>query len=297
VLLSGAAGLILFRHLLRRLRVIEEQAVRVTEGHLDARIQDTTSDEIGRLGSALNTMTERLQSARGHLEATDTARRRLLADISHELGTPLTSIRGHAETLLDAEVPLSDDERRAYLDTILHEARRMDLLIQDLFELTRLEAGASELNRERLDWAALGRNTAERFRPRYTQAGLTLTWRGGDEPVWIHADGRRMEQVLDNLLINALRYVPAGGSVTLDLATGEGVARFGVEDDGPGIPPEALPHVFERFYRADPSRTGLGSGLGLAIVREIVENHGGSVRAAPRPPSGLRFEIVLPAVA
>jgi two-component system sensor histidine kinase BaeS len=294
LLLAGIAGLVLFRLLLNRLRTLEALAVRVQEGDLDARVRVSRDDEIGRLGTQLNRMTAALQEAQGKLERSDRQRRRLLADISHELATPLTSIRGYTETLLDPSVATTPEEREAYLRDVLDEARRMNLLIQDLFELTRLEAEIGGLDREPLDWTELCRNTMERFAPRFQQEGLRLGWTGPVEAAWILADGRRLEQVLDNLLVNALRYVPRGGHVQLSLEKASGGYQLAVRDDGPGIPESELPHIFDRFFRAVGARGKSGSGLGLAIVREIVERHGGTVQAASLRPAGTVFRIFLP---
>jgi signal transduction histidine kinase len=299
VLLAGAAGLILFRVLIGRLRRLEDLATRVADGDLSARVPEPGGDEIGRLGSRLNRMTESLAEARTRLESSDRERRQLFADISHELATPLTSIRGYAETLVDPKVSVTDEERSAYLHDVLEEAKRMDLLIQEILELTRLEAGAASLSPVRLDWTDLARNTIERFRNRFADAGLALRWEGPAESCWVEADGRRLEQVLDNLLVNALRYVPKGGTVWLSLERVAGSrparCRLRVEDDGPGFPEKDLPQVFDRFFRADPARSAGGSGLGLAIVREIVRRHGGTVRAENRTPTGARLEVELPA--
>ncbi len=304
---SAFAGLVLMRLLVRRLRAMEALASRVAEGDLTVRIADRSGDEIGRLAEQLDRMTERLSAARDELQETDLQRRQLFADITHELATPLTSIRGYAETLLDPGVPVSPEERTKYVRGLLEESRRMDLLIRDLFELARLEAGATPLVKERLDWAALCRNTIERFQPRFRKAGLTLIWRERGPHAWIEADGRRMEQALENLLVNALRYVHAGGhvEVTLEPAWGsDRVHRLFVSDDGPGIPPEELPLVFGRFYRGSASSASAGreegseggSGLGLAIVREIVERHGGAATAGQSPAGGLSIRIEMPAL-
>ncbi|GEM_PF-1046699 len=298
LLLSGAAGLIMVRLLLRRLRALEDLAGRVSEGDLDARVPNPGRDEIGRLGERLNRMTEKLKEARRHLEESDRQRRQLFADISHELATPLTSIRGYTETLLEPKVPVSDQERVTFLANILEESERMDLLIDDLLDLTRLEAGATNLETTVLDWTELCRNTMDRFRPRFEQAGLKIHWTGPADPVRVVADGRRLEQVLDNLLVNALRYVPSGGTVTLSLDPAPDPpdrARLTVSDDGPGFPEEDLPHIFDRFYRASAARAATGSGLGLAIVKEIVDQHEGEVRAENRKPSGATILIDLPA--
>ncbi len=299
VILAGGAGLVMARSTVRRLRALETQAARVSRGELDARVADTGADEIGRVGERMNAMTSALGAARTEVEESVRQRRRLLADISHELGTPLTSIGGYAQTLLDPDVHVSDAERAAFLRDILDESVRMDALIQDLFELTRIEGGRAELHRERLDWASLARNTVERFRKRFGEAGLNLRWDSAGIEAWVEADGRRLEQALDNLLVNALRYVPAGGTVSVSLTRLEGDPgprlRLTVADDGPGIPPGDLPHVFNRFYRADPARGTPGTGLGLAIAQEIVLRHGGSVRAANREPRGLAIHLELPA--
>lgn len=300
VLVSALAGLVLVRLLVRRLRSIEVLASRVAQGDLSVRIQDQSGDEIGRLAGQLDRMTERIAEARANLERNEEQRRQLFADITHELATPLTSIRGFAETLLDPKVAVSAEERARYLRGLLEEAARLDRLISDLFDLARLEAGASVLHPERLDWTALCRNTADRFRQRYEEAGLRLEWREPPAAAWVEADGRRMEQVLENLLTNALRYVPRGGRVEVAVAPSAGDSgrrhALSVEDDGPGVPPGTLGRVFERFYRADSSGgDGKGSGLGLAIVKEIVERHRGTVRAESNDPHGLRIVIELPA--
>ena len=304
LILSVAVGLLVVRMLVRRLLAMETLAARVAEGDLSVRIGDPSRDEIGRLAGRLDRMTERLAEARARVEATEHQRRQLFADITHELATPLTSIRGYAETLLDPGVSVSDQERSRYVRGVLEESRRLDRLIRDLFELARLEAGAAPLEQEPLDWAALCRNTTERFTQRFRDAGLELRWSKAPAAAWVEADGHRMEQVLENLLVNALRYVPSGGTVELSLGRSPVHAdrcRLVVSDDGPGLPPEERAHVFERFYRSAGARgagavvDGGGSGLGLAIVREIVERHGGAAIAEPREPHGLAIVIELPA--
>jgi signal transduction histidine kinase len=303
VLASAVAGLLMVRIVVGRLRSLEEVAARVTRGELDARIATGGRDEIGRLEERFDLMTERLAAARAHLERTDRQRRQLFADITHELATPLTSIRGYVETLLDPRVPATPEERQTWLRDVLGEAKRLDVLIAELLELTRLEAGATPLRIERLDWAALCRNAARRLAPRFAEAGLALEGRGLDREAWVRGDGRRLEQVVDNLLGNALHYVPRGGTtwVALESAAGADAAAdapgpwvLTVSDDGPGLAAEDLPHVFERFYRAESARPLAGTGLGLAIVREIVLQHGGTVRVESRAPRGAAFVVELP---
>jgi signal transduction histidine kinase len=300
IAVSMVAGLFVVRMLVARLRAMELLAARVAEGDLTVRISDVSGDEIGQLAARLDRMTERLAEARTQLETTEQQRRQLFADITHELATPLTSIRGYAETMLDPGVPISSEERVQYVRGMLDESSRMNRLIRDLFELARLEAGAVPLARERLDWAALCRFAVERLEPRFRKSGLRLEWRDSVPEAWIEADGHRLEQVIDNLLVNALRYVPEGGTVEIALGAAPTPNRFRltVRDDGPGVPEEELPQLFERFFRGSGSRgdgAEGGSGLGLAIVREIVERHGGQVRAEARAPHGLAIIVELPA--
>ena len=288
IFLASAAALIMFRMFLRRIRALEEHTHRVSSGDLSVRVADEGTDEISRLAASLNEMTARLEKAREVLDASDEQRRRLFADITHELATPLTSIRGYAETLSNPKLEISEAEHTRYLEHVQEEAARMAVLLDDLLELTRLEAGAVEFEFDRLDLAALCRNTLERVQPHAQRHGLSLEGEGLEGEAWLRADGRRMEQVVDNLLGNALRYVPAGGWVRLRLALTAGRLALVVEDDGPGFAKDALPHVFDRFYRGDGARRTDGTGLGLAIVREIVRRHGGEVYAENRPEGGAR---------
>lgn len=305
-LIAGIAGLCLFRALAHRLRALEGQARRVARGDLTARLPDLGKDEIGKLGVSLNEMTERLAESRQRLDEAEQQRRRFLADVTHELSTPLTTVRGYTETLLNRDVPVSKEERDLYLGHVLEESHRMDALLRDLLDLARLESGAADTVRERIDLVALLRHAIQRHAARFSQAGVALHWKPESiDSAEIEAEGRRMEQVVDNLLGNELRYVPRNRSVwvgadlpSLDPTIGGTLSdsrlRLTVEDDGPGFPPESLGSVFDRFYRADPSRSSEGTGLGLAIVKEIVLRHGGTVRAMQRAGGGARVEVLLP---
>jgi signal transduction histidine kinase len=252
LVIAGAAGALMFRSVVRRVRRLEAFAARVADGDLQARIEEPGADELGRLGEQLNSMASRLQAARQQETEADQQRRQLFADITHELATPLTSIRGYTETILHANPALDASDQATALQHVFEDAQRMDRLLQDLLELTRLEAGAVEWTLERLNWTSLCHNTMTRLQPQFQEAGLDIRWDGPRTDTWIEADGRRMEQVAENLLTNALRYVPPGGTVLLsmrDLRPDAGVCRLCVADDGPGFPPEDLPRVFERFYR------------------------------------------------
>jgi signal transduction histidine kinase len=237
-------------------------------------------------------MTENLATAREQVDAMEGERKRLLADITHELSTPLTSVRGYAETLLDDVVEVDAEQRAEFIEEILRASERMGLLIDDLVDLTRLEGGAGELDTERLDLTALVHHSLERHRPRF--GGVDLAVSGASSPVFVNADGRRLEQVVDNLLANARRHARGGGLVEVEVGAVGEEAVLQVRDDGPGFAEEALPHVFERFYRAEASRTTPGSGLGLAIVSEIVVRHGGTVEASNREAGGGCLTVRIP---
>lgn len=287
-------GIWIFRRLQLRLERLEGQARAVAAGDLDARISDPGDDELGQVGRQLNDMTASLAHARAELRASDEQRRRLLADITHEISTPLTSIRGYAETLLDENVSVDDRERERFVREVLHAAQRIDTLVSDLLDLARLEAGSVDLVREEIDLKMLVHHTVERQRVPFERAGLRLVEKAGERPVAVRGDGLRLEQVVDNLLLNALRHVPSGCTVAIGVSREDQHAILEVEDDGPGFPPEALAHVFERFYRAESSRSTPGSGLGLAIVREIMLRHGGDIAADNCPSGGARIRARLP---
>lgn len=291
---AAAAGLLLSHRIQRRLAGLERLAERVGAGDLGARIERPGDDELGRVGERLNAMAASLERARDELDAVQEQRRRLFADITHDLATPLTSIRGYAETLLDDRIDLDPDDRSRYLRDVLHAAERMDRLIAELLDLARLESGAAALECEDLDLNALARHATRRFEPLFAKEGRSLVWSGDEGAVDVHADGRRLEQVLDNLLANALRHVPTGGRVEVAVDTDDEDAHLTVTDDGPGFAPEDLERVFDRFHRGDRARSSAGSGLGLAIVREIARAHGGDAAAANRPEGGARLAVTIP---
>jgi two-component system, OmpR family, sensor kinase len=246
-------------------------ARRIGGGDLAVRVPATGSAEMVALATAFNGMA-------ASLERSEAARRRLVADVAHELRTPLAVLKANLTAMLDGVLPTEPAE----LERLLAQADVLTRLVADLTDLTQAEAGQLGLRREPLDVVALARQIVAAHAPTAEAAGVTL---GVDalEPVPpVLADGERLAQVLHNLLANAVRHTPAGGHVSVTIRpAGPGVA-LAVVDDGEGIPAEALGQVFERFYRADPSRrrdTG-GAGLGLPIARAIVDAHGGRIEVA-----------------
>lgn len=293
--LALAAGFLLFKGLSARLARLESSVRRVADGDLAVRIDDRSGDEVARLGAAFNGMAERLARSREELLEADAQRRRFLADVTHDLVTPLTTIRGYAETLLDPSVAKTDEEAERYLRFIEQEAQRMDALLGDLLDLARAEAGHAALQLEAHDVCDVVRGEVARKATLFADAGVDLRGPEPDEPpILARIDRRRIEQAIANLLQNALRHTPRGGRVEVRaLGTDGGAIEVRVDDTGPGFSEEDLSRVFDRFYRGDPSRAEPGTGLGLAIVRAIARAHGGDARAENRPEGGARVRVTL----
>lgn len=265
---------------------------RIAAGDLTARLPEHTTgaearrDEIEQLAHSINTMAEELERSHG-LE------QQFLLSVSHDLRTPLTSIRGYAEAIADGAAP--DPERAAAV--ILAESRRLERLVKDLLDLAKLDAHTFTFNVAAVDLAELAADSVDGFRREVEGAGLRVVLAGTDQPVAAMADPDRLQQVIANLVENAVKFA----STTVTVTVGQGPAGPWVEvaDDGPGIAPEDLPHVFERLYvaAATPKRKETGSGLGLAITRELVEGMGGSIRAEGTAggdgPGGARMVVTL----
>ncbi|MGE0042899.1 MAG: sensor histidine kinase [Vicinamibacterales bacterium] len=288
------AALVVFRPAHARLRALEAAAREVGRGNLEARANEEGRDEVADVARAFNRMAAELASRQAELADADRTRRQLLADVSHELMTPLTAIRGYAETLtLPRFAPASPDGAR-YVGIIQEEVERIERLVGDLLDLARWEAGGGELQPVTVRVSDLFARVDARHRRRADDAGITLDVRIADDAAEVTGDPLRLEQALQNLAANALRHTPGGGRVTLGAARRDGRIVLSVTDTGRGIPAEHLPRVFDRFYKADPSRAEAGSGLGLSIVKAIVERHGGRVRATSTPGVETTFEMELP---
>jgi two-component system sensor histidine kinase BaeS len=288
------AALVIFRPAQARLRALEEAARRLGAGERSARAPEDGADEIADVARAFNRMADELASRQAEVESSDRARRQLLADVSHELRTPLTAIRGYAETLaIPAFGPATPEGRRG-VAIIQEEVDRIDHLVDDLLDLARYEAGGVQLALGPVSAADLLVRVEARHGPSAREAGVDLSTRVAPDAEVLVGDARRLEQALQNLAANALRHTPRGGSVTLAAALRNGRFVFSVRDTGIGISAEHLPHVFDRFYKTDPSRAMPGSGLGLSIVRAIVERHGGTIRVRSIPGIETVFEMELP---
>jgi two-component system phosphate regulon sensor histidine kinase PhoR len=224
----------------------------------------------------------------------DQVRRDFVANASHELRTPLTSIRGFVEALEDGAAADPPTAER-FLGKIHTHADRMGALVEDLLELSRLESGERPPVREPVDVAEVADDVAASFAELAERKGLTLACQHKPAPT-VTTDGDRLRRILENLVENAVKYTPAGGSVRIETCGGGGAAQVVVSDDGPGIPPEHLPRIFERFYRVDKARSRDlgGTGLGLSIVKHLAESIGATVSVASDVGRGTRFTVLLP---
>jgi two-component system sensor histidine kinase BaeS len=274
VVVALGVSLFVTRRVVRPVQQMERASQRIAEGHYAERVDVSGTpdefDELGQLAVSFN----RMASA---LEQTEAMRRQLIGDVAHELRTPLTTIKGTAEGLIDGVLP-ADLET---FNRVYKEADRLQRLVVDLQELSRVEAGAYQLERKPVRVGEMVGAAVERLSPQFADKGVTLA---ADVPAGLPpvlADEDRIGQVLLNLVGNALQYTPAGGSVTVRARRERDHVVFSVVDTGIGIPAEHLPHLFTRFYRVDKSRSraGGGSGIGLTISRFLVEAHGGTIAA------------------
>jgi signal transduction histidine kinase len=284
---AAIVSYLLARRFTRPLAVMGTTAGRIAAGDLTARVDlgNHPTDELGELAATLNRMAEQLDDARGQERA-------FLLSVSHDLRTPLTSIRGYAEAMTDGTADDAETRRRAAA-VIAAESRRLERLVADLLQLARLDAREFSLHRQSFDAVSTIRDSLDAFRPQAEELGVALQL---DAPPAVPAetDPERLGQIVANLVENALKYATQAIAVVVRV---DADLELEVRDDGPGIAPNELDAVFDRLYtaRGTPGRT-VGTGLGLAIVRELVATMGGSVRASSAPTGGATFTVRLPVV-
>jgi signal transduction histidine kinase len=257
-----------------------EASGRLEAGELDVRVPERGMREVRALARAFNAMSARIST-------TERERRRLLAEVSHELRTPLTVIQGNIEAMIDGLYPAD----REHLERIQSETRQLERLIEDLRTLSLAETGQLPLQLEATDVDALAREVAAAFEPDAMTAGVELRIEVPDDLPDLEVDGRRVRQVISNLVANALRHTPTGGRVTVSATAADGGIRLVVEDTGVGMSADAVEHAFERFWREGESA---GAGLGLAIVRDLVNAHGGTVELSSVLGRGTKASVHLP---
>ncbi|KAA1191530.1 sensor histidine kinase [Paenibacillus sp. B2(2019)] len=283
--ITGIISLLLSRPLIK----MQKATRKIAAGELETRLSIRSNDEIGFLAGAINDLAIDLQRYR------DT-RQEFLANISHELRTPITYLKGYTKVVKDGLYE-NEGERDLYLDIIHEEAHRLEHLVEDLFELAKMEEGKISLTLDWIDLKHMAEQAVRRVELKAKEKGLQLKIMYHGVSYRVRGDEKRMEQIMMNLLENAIRYTDEGEiTVHVDEDVDGDTVLFIVEDTGIGIPEEELPYVFERFYRVEKSRSRQygGTGLGLSIVKKLVELHGGKIRITSQPGVGTRCEVRLP---
>lgn len=288
-LLMGLTAAASFRSIANPLAHVMAAADAVAEGDLSVRVPESGPGEMRRLGSAFNRMISELERA-------DRQRRNLTADVAHELRTPVHILQGNLEGLLDGVYQASPEQ----INLMLDETRRLRRLVEDLHTLSLVEAGQLPLEHAPVDIGELLADAATGFSAQAQAGGLALKADADESqsPLIVTGDAGRLDQVLGNLITNALRHTPPGGAIYLQADRTAGGVRIRVNDTGEGIPAEDLPFIFDRFWRGDRarsrSRAEPGAGLGLAIARQLIQAHGGQISAASQPGQVTTFTIELP---
>ncbi len=289
VLMAGGAALLalpLAATLLRRVRALADATHELATGNYDVRVNEGSSDELGRLAQDFN----RLAQA---LEKNEVARRQWIADISHELRTPLAVLRGEIEAMQDGVRPTNP----AAIESLHGEAMRLHRLVDDLYQLSLADLGALTYRKEALDPIAVLTEAVAEFRPALERGQIKLDNRAHPlADCVISADRGRIYQLYSNLLANVLKYTDPGGRLEIDATCKDRRLIIDIQDSAPGVPQDALPHLFDRLYRVEHSRsraTG-GAGLGLSVCRAIVDAHGGTVEAHPSKLGGVWIRIIFP---
>lgn len=270
----------------------------LTLGNYAYRLPVLGRDEVGRLSAEVNDLAARLEEAREQQQALDRERRQLTVAVSHDLRTPLASIRAMVEALADGVVG-SPNERERYYGLMGREVDRLAAMLDDLFDLSRLDAGAFPLDRRPIPLEEVVADVVDGMQLRAERKGLVLRLSVTGELPVLALDGTQMQRVVANLVRNALEHTPSGGSIDVSLERHRHDVRLQVRDTGEGIPAADVQRIWQRFYRGEPSRhkgqgNDGGSGLGLAIVKGIVEAHGGVVGVQSQPGTGATFTVTLP---
>jgi signal transduction histidine kinase len=285
VILALLAARLVARGVLAPVEAASRAAERIELGDLSARVPVTSRDEFGEWADRFNRMAAALEETIGRLQAAQSQNRQFVADVSHELRTPLSALVAEASILRDAIDSLPPGTRRAG-ELLVADVARLRTLVDDLMEVSRFDAEAEQLAVQPVDLVRVVETVVAHRLP---TARLTLP----EAPVIVDTDPRRLERIVGNLLDNAAEHAPGSG-VEVGLEVAQGTITIAVEDRGPGVEPDRLDRIFERFYKADPSRHGGSSGLGLAIAAEHAALLGGQLRASNRPGGGLRIELRLP---
>ncbi|MBN1411114.1 MAG: HAMP domain-containing histidine kinase [Spirochaetales bacterium] len=296
ILVTLIAGFLLFFILTGRLRILNMAIQSFKQGKPFTPVQIKGNDELSTLGKTFNGMAASIAEGVEELKRAGEMRKELIANFSHDLRSPLASIRGYLETLILKDEQLSPDNRKEFLDIIMHNVSGFQNLVEELFELVMLENRQVQPNREMFNIRELVQDVAIKLKPSADTTRVSISIEAAGGIPMLNADIGMIERVLTNLIENALRYAPAGSTVTVGLAVEDGKTVISVRDTGPGIPAEELPHIFDRYFhgKRDKKRSSGKTGLGLAITRQMIELHGGALTVESTPGQGTCFFVRLP---
>ncbi|MDH5424662.1 MAG: HAMP domain-containing histidine kinase [Gammaproteobacteria bacterium] len=297
---TSVAGIIILKHIIKRLHLLNH-AIESFKQHnfkklqqLPARFDGSPGDEIDQLGSSFREMSERISQQVKLLEHNDASRRELIANVSHDLRTPLASMQGYLETLLLKHNTLSTDENKSYLNTALQHSNHLKKLISELFELSTLENNTAELHFEPFSMSELVQDVTQQFNLKARQKQIEITACIPEQAAFVSADISLIQRLLENLIENAIKYTPAGGKIDISLINNNDQVTTSISDSGDGISEADLPFIFDRFYRADKQRQTEGTGLGLAIVKRIIQLHNSKIDIHSAPKHGTTLSFHLP---
>ena len=303
LLITLVAGIVIFNLITRRLRFLARVMEKFKKSDfqhevaLPARFDGRPVDEIDQLGTTFREMSERIIQLVKQLKATDASRRELVANVSHDLRTPLSTLQGYLETLALKNDSLSETEKRQYIDISYRQSERLGRLISELFDLAMLENQSTPVHHEPFSLAELAQDVSQKFQLEAKNKNIQFSTHLESDTPFVSADIALIERVLENLIENAIKYTPAGGQVRLVIKNENNQITTEISDNGPGISEQDLPHIFERFYRVDKSRQPEqeGTGLGLAISKRILQLHDSFINVCSEVNKGTQFSFSLPA--
>lgn len=300
LLFTSIAGILILKHIIKRLHFLNHVIESFKQNNfkklikLPDRFNGRPGDEIDQLGSSFRELSDRIIQQVKLLEHNDKSRRELIANVSHDLRTPLASLQGYLETLLLKEDTLTDEEKHLYVNTALQHSNHLKKLISELFELSTLENNNAELHFEPFSMSELVQDVTQQFELKARDKSIRLDARIPEQQAFVSADISLIQRLLENLIENAIKYTPEGGKVDITLLARENSVSTSITDNGEGIASDDLPFIFDRFYRADKQRQTEGTGLGLAIVKRILQLHNSTIDVESIPQYGTTLTFHLP---
>ncbi len=298
LIIALIAGWFIFRFITRRIEQLSNGIDEFKQNDFKQPIDLPTrfnhnGDEIDRLGATCQEMSDRIQKLILELKQNDDSRRELVANVSHDLRTPLASLKGYLETLLLKSDSLNDEECYYYVEIAYQHSQQLGNLISELFELSKLENNCDHLSFEAFSLSELAHDICQKYKLKADHKGLTLTTDIPKEPAFVSADIALIQRVIENLIDNAIKYTPSGGNIQLSVCIADNKVNTTITDTGQGIDEKNLPHIFERFYQVDKHRNSEGSGLGLAISKRILQLHNSHIEVHSQKPQGTAFSFSL----